>query len=220
MSEKKKREGTGPSQRDGQRDETDSLTIHSIPQDGEKIKRVCENLLDYAKACRYALSCGEGYASLPMREEDAADFEWAAEVLETLGSALLNAQAEKSQKPPKPPKSKRGEPVGEFRIYADETGCALLSEALGAFEEMRNRKKKPLTEYARHRAIAKLQSLSSDPQMQAEIVLQSVDRCWDGFFALKEDGRQNVSVQSANSSFDTDEFFRVSLQRSLAKYEQ
>lgn len=235
MSEKKKGEGITPShgcgatlagsgavlgdasciQRDGKRDETDSLTTFSIARDAAKVKRVCENLLEYAKACRYALSRGERYASLPMREEDAADFEWAAEMLEAIASGEAGAQGEKTSKP------KRGEPVGEFRSYAAKTGCALLYEALGAFEEMRNRKKKPLTDYARRRAISKLRSLASDPNVQAQIVLQSVDHCWEGFFALKGDGRQALpSVASEQSSFETDEFYAAALRRTQEKFAQ
>lgn len=211
MTEKEKREGVKPSpERDGKRDETDSLTTNSITRDPEKVKQICENLRDYAQACRYALSGGERYASLPMREGDAADFETAAALLEALVSGEIDLQEAKTDKP------KRGEPVGEFRIYAQKTGCAILSEALGAFEEMRNRKRKPLTEYARRRAIGKLQALSSDPDVQAEIVLQSVDNCWDGFFPLKADRRQAAAVQSGTSgSFDTNEFFEAALAKTI-----
>ena len=210
MTEKEKREGVAPSpERDGKRDETDSLTTNSITRDPEKVKQICENLREYAKACRYALSQGERYAALPMREDDAADFETAAALLEALASDEISLQDEKKPKP------KKGEPVGEFRIYAQKSGCALLYEALGAFEEMRNRKKKPLTEYARRRAISKLRAISSDPNVQAEIVLQSVDHCWEGFFALKS-SRQTVPAQSSDSgSFDTKEFFEAAVARTL-----
>ena len=214
MTEKEKREGVAPSpERDGKRDETASLPTNSITRDPEKVKQICENLRDYAQACRYALSRGERYASLPMREGDAADFETAAALLEALASGEIDLQEAKTDKP------KRGETVGEFRIWAQNTGCALLYEALGAFEEMRNRKRKPLTEYARRRAIGKLQALSSDPQVQAEIVLQSVDHSWDGFFPLKS-GRQDAAVQNSESrSFDTNEFFAAALAKTIRNTE-
>lgn len=210
MNDKEKRAGIAPAQRDGKRDETLSLTTNSITQDPEKVKRICENLREYAQACRYVLSRGERYASLPMQEADAADFELAAALLEALANGEIDLQGEKTAKP------KRGEPVGEFRSYAAQTGCAILYEALGAFEEMRNRKRKPLTDYAKKRAISKLQALSPDPNVQAEIVLQSVDNCWDGFFPLREDRRQAVPAQSQETgSFDTNEFFEAALARTL-----
>ncbi len=210
MTDKEKRAGIAPAQRDGKRDETASLTTNSITQDPEKIKCICENLRDYASACRYALSRGERYASFPMQEGDAVDFEMAAALLEALASGEIVLQGEKKPKP-----KKKGEPVGEFRSYAEETGCALLYEALGAFEEVRNRKKKPLTDYARRRLISKLKTLSTDPEVQTEIVLQSVDHCWEGFFALKGN-RHEVPAQSSESgSFDTNEFFEAALTRTL-----
>lgn len=212
MSEKKKGEGITPSQRDGKRDETVSLTTNSIAQDAEKVKRICENLREYAAACRYALSRGERYATLPMREEDAIDFEWAAQTLLALLDGESDAGEAKASKP------KRGEPVGEFRTWALEIGSAELYEALGAFEEMRRRKKKPLTDVARHRAISKLQSLSSDPREQAEIILQSVDHSWDGFFALKSDRQALATKSHETGSFETDEFFEAALARTLRQY--
>lgn len=213
MTEKEKRAGIAPAQRDGKRDETDSLTTNSITRDFEKVKQICENLREYAKACRYALSRGERYASLPMREGDAADFETAAALLEALVNGEIDLQSEKKAKP------RKGEPVGEFRSYATETGCARLFEALGAFEEMRRRKKKPLTDVARRRAISKLQALSSDPQVQAEIVLQSVDHSWDGFFPLKSGRQEAVAQSSEPRSFDTNEFFEAALAKTIRNTE-
>ena len=203
MTDKEKREGLKPSQRDGKRDETDSLTTDSITYDFEKVKQICETLREFASAARYAFGRGEQYASLPIRREDAEAFEVAARLLESAGDE-------------KNAKTSKREPVGEFRTWALEIGSAELYEALGAFEEMRRRKKKPLTDVARHRAISKLQSLSSDPREQAEIVLQSVDHSWDGFFSLKDERRSVPRTSYAQeSTFDTNEFFEAALARTL-----
>ena len=196
---------------DGERDETGSLPKMRLTQNHANVNRVCENLLEYAAACRYGLSRGERYVSLPMQEQDAIDFELAAELLRELLSG--SDAAEKAKR------LGRGKcsPVGAFRALAEETGCRELTEALAAFEEMRCRKKKPLTDIARSRAVAKLKGLSSDPKVWVEILMQSVDNGWTGLFAVKT-GQQDKPT--ANSSFDTDEFFNAALRRSQWLFER
>lgn len=229
IAEKEKREGLEPSQRaerepgergtlsrkrGGTREETISRSEDSISFEKQKIKRVCENLLEYAAACRYGISRGERYVALPMTEEDAELFEFAAELLRELLSG--SDAAEKAKRSGKGKCS----PVGAFRALAEETGCAELSDALIAFEEMRNRKKKPMTDVARSRIVAKLKGVSSDPKVWAEILMQSVDNAWTGVFALKADKREMQRSESANSSFETDEFFNAALRHSMALFEQ
>lgn len=149
MNDKEKREGTKPSQRDGKRDETDSLTTNSIAQDAEKVKRVCENLLEYAKACRYALARGERYAALPMREEDAADFEWAAEMIGKLRKRL-----------PEPP----------FAELVLETGSHALRGAFAGLEGARRAMGLPLTERQREAVVSYLRGHGNDPEEWVSII--------------------------------------------------
>lgn len=223
-AEKEKGEGLKPSQRaerepgergtlsrkrGGTREETISRSEDSISFEKEKIKRVCENLLEYAAACRYGLSRGERYVPLPMCESDAEAFEMAARML----TALL--EGAETARETKKPKLRKGEPVGEFRSYAKEVGCEELYQALGAFEEMRNKKRLPLTDVARHRVICKLKQLSTDPLMQAKVLMQSVDNAWTGLYALKGEDKPKTE-----SSFDTDEFFKAALAHSQRLYER
>lgn len=63
-----------------------------------------------------------------------------------------------------------------------------LLDALKEWAEMRKRLKKPLTEKAANLNLKDLQNLSGgDEQKMVAIVLQSVKRSWQGFYALKEE---------------------------------
>ena len=59
--------------------------------------------------------------------------------------------------------------------------------AFNDFKEMRKRLKKPLTEKAEEIAIKKLNSLSSNQDIQIKILEQSTFNSWQGLFELKED---------------------------------
>ena len=67
-----------------------------------------------------------------------------------------------------------------------------LKEALIEFIKMRKLSKKPPTDHALELLIKKLNKLSSDPEIQIEIVEQSITNNWQGFFPLKpvDDGRK------------------------------
>ena len=62
-----------------------------------------------------------------------------------------------------------------------------LHEALTAFEEMRKKIRKPLTERAKQLALSNLRKLSTDEETQIAIVNQSVLNGWQAFYALKEE---------------------------------
>ena len=62
-----------------------------------------------------------------------------------------------------------------------------LHRALLAFEEMRKKIRKPLTERAKQLALSNLRKLSTDEETQIAIVNQSVLNGWQAFYALKEE---------------------------------
>lgn len=70
-----------------------------------------------------------------------------------------------------------------------------LKKLIYGFIQMRNLKKKPLTDLALTRQINKLFKLSADIEEQKEIVGKSIDRCWEEFYPLK---READNVQSSN----------------------
>lgn len=61
-----------------------------------------------------------------------------------------------------------------------------LKEIWPEFLKMRKLIKKPATDSAQKSLISKLQKLSPDLNIQIEIVQQSIDSSWQGFFPLKE----------------------------------
>ena len=62
--------------------------------------------------------------------------------------------------------------------------------ALKDFINMRTRIKKPLTSLAKTRLLNKLEELSKgDENLKIAILNQSVDNCWQGIFALKEEAK-------------------------------
>lgn len=71
------------------------------------------------------------------------------------------------------------------------TQNAELIEALRGFVEMRKKVKAPLTEHALSLLLRKLDGLGGSDAEKAEIVNQSVMNSWKGFFALKQEVKQN-----------------------------
>ena len=86
---------------------------------------------------------------------------------------------------PLPPKGGKGEVASLFKKFSG-TNQELLS-ALKEWQEMRKKGKKPLTEKAAELNLKDLQKLSGgDERLMVSIVLQSIKRGWQGFYALKE----------------------------------
>lgn len=82
------------------------------------------------------------------------------------------------------------------------TNQELLS-ALKEWHDMRKKMKKPLTEKAAELNLKDLQKLSGgDERMMVSIVLQSIKRGWQGFYALKEAQTPRASPQSNGSVED------------------
>lgn len=95
---------------------------------------------------------------------------------------------------PLPPKGGGG--VASLFEKFSGTNQELLS-ALKEWHDMRKKMKKPLTEKAAELNLKDLQKLSGgDEQMMVSIVLQSIKRGWQGFYALKEAQTPRAAPQS------------------------
>lgn len=82
-------------------------------------------------------------------------------------------------------------PKGVFEEFAQDN--AVLLSALKAFEAMRKRIKRPMSEDAKKRLVGKLQRMSQDPSIWVAMLNQSEDKCWLDVFELKTEqsgGRQ------------------------------
>ncbi len=78
-----------------------------------------------------------------------------------------------------------------------------LLEALLAWKDMRSKIKAPLTEYAIKLALKKLQTLSgSDERVMVEIINQSVENCYKGFFPLKGSGHMAPKKSKSQSVYE------------------
>lgn len=102
---------------------------------------------------------------------------------------------------PLPPKGGKGGVVSLFEKFSG-TNQELLS-ALKEWQEMRKKGKKPLTERAAELNLKDLQKLSGgDERLMVSIVLQSIKRGWQGFYALKETQTPRAAPQSSQNMED------------------
>lgn len=102
---------------------------------------------------------------------------------------------------PLPPKGGKGGVASLFERFSGDNQ-ELLS-ALKEWQEMRKRMKKPLTEKAAELNLNDLQKLSGgDERKMVAIVLQSVKRGWQGFYALKEAQTPRAAPQSSQNMED------------------
>ncbi len=102
---------------------------------------------------------------------------------------------------PLPPKGGKGGVASLFEKFSG-TNQELLS-ALKEWQEMRKKMKKPLTERAAELNLKDLQKLSGgDERLMVSIVLQSIKRGWQGFYALKEAQAPRAAPQSSQNMED------------------
>ena len=102
---------------------------------------------------------------------------------------------------PLSPQGGKGGVVPLFEKFS--SGNPELLSALKEWQEMRKRMKKPLTEKAAELNLKDLQKLSGgDEQMMVSIVLQSIKRGWQGFYALKEAQAPRAAPQSSQNMED------------------
>ena len=80
-------------------------------------------------------------------------------------------------------------PKGAFEVFAE--GDAELLTALKAFEAMRKKIKKPMSEDAKGRLVSKLKLMSSDRDTWIAILHQSEDRCWSDVYELKTEPKKS-----------------------------
>ena len=59
-------------------------------------------------------------------------------------------------------------------------------EAWREYEVMRNLKHRPMTDYARHLAVKKLERLKDEGYDPVEVLNQSIFECWQGLFPVKD----------------------------------
>lgn len=97
--------------------------------------------------------------------------------------------------------------IGKDRVGKDRTGKKdnlkavvdgveddELKDALNDFIDMRKKIKKPLTERALKIILTKLDDLAADPHTKAEILLQSVEHCWQTVYELKKEEPKKKSI--------------------------
>lgn len=102
---------------------------------------------------------------------------------------------------PLPPKGGKGGVASLFEKFSG-TNHELLS-ALKEWHDMRKKMKKPLTEKAAELNLKDLQKLSGgDERLMVSIVLQSIKRGWQGFYALKEAQAPRAAPQSSQNMED------------------
>lgn len=91
-----------------------------------------------------------------------------------------------------PPKERRGEfRRGEFRRVKQQGAFAppewVHRQSWDAFEEMRLRLRKPLTDHARRLLVGKLEKLRDAGDDARLVIEQSVENSWKGFFPLRQE---------------------------------
>lgn len=71
----------------------------------------------------------------------------------------------------------------ESKTYSPDPG---VNDAIIRFIDHRKKMKKPLSDYALEKTIAKLNSMTTNPDEQIAILQQSIDNCWQGIFPVRE----------------------------------
>jgi DNA-binding Lrp family transcriptional regulator len=74
----------------------------------------------------------------------------------------------------------------EQEVYIGESCSPEFAEALEAYEEMRKKIRKPLTERAKQMVLKKLENMAPDEETQIAILNQSTMNSWQGVFPLDE----------------------------------
>jgi hypothetical protein len=133
------------------------------------------------------------------------------------------APAEEKPKEAKPKKETKKKETPDYSKILDRIEDSELRVTYIEFIKMRNFIKKPLTEYAFERIIAKVEALApKNTILQKAILDQSIERNWQGVFPLKEDtslgnvnGYQQYGTPCPVS--DTDNIFLTLLREEQAK---
>ena len=100
-------------------------------------------------------------------------------------------EKEEENIPPLPPAGEKEKQKDTFADFAN--GDTKLLSALRAFDQMRTRIKKPMTERAKELLLAKLQTFP--PRDWISILDQSVMSCWQGIFPRGGDKAQRTASE-------------------------
>ena len=111
-------------------------------------------------------------------------------------------------------------PLKALEVYKEEFNLSdELFESFKDYLDMRKKNGDKLNSNIVKRAIMKLQSLSSDPGEQLEIINQSIIGCWSGLFPLKQTNqRQQYKPTAAPIEEELDGVEKV--RRRLLKEEE
>jgi len=112
------------------------------------------------------------------------------EILATRGESPQLAATRGESRPKSNPIQSESESISESNKGAGRADRTPLEIALDEFAAARKAIKKPLTDKARELTIQELERLApGDEAMQVAIINQSIQRGWQGVFALKDDKR-------------------------------
>ncbi len=126
---------------------------------------------------------------------------------ETLNIEICNSDSQNlkqsntgSNTPNNTPKSKKEEKAESYDSIIDAyTQDQDLGNALREFIKMRQRIRKPMTNYALKLLTKKLDKLASSTDIKIDILNQSIVNGWQDIYALKEGGRANAKHVSNNA---------------------
>lgn len=114
------------------------------------------------------------------------------EVQQVENRGQLNTDVPSTNKPntKNNPKKERKKPSTFDAIIAERTDNPELANAIGEFIRMRQRIKKPLTDYALKMRLDKLWKIAETDAERILVVQQSIGACWQDFYPLKDDDKK------------------------------
>ena len=116
---------------------------------------------------------------------------------------ITNEQPTNNQQITTSNKDKRDKKEREKDIYNKALDCSPeFAEALSAFEEMRKKIRKPLTEKAKQMILDKLSKMAMDEETQIKILNQSTMNSWQGVFPLSEDRGEKKGSSALQELYD------------------
>lgn len=97
-------------------------------------------------------------------------------------------------------------------VLSEKNVTEELQKVLRDFIDMRKTIKKPMTSRALELLIDKARKMTTDESMQIAILNQSIERCWQTIYPLKEEARNE------NSSGNNSRYSKIDLSKNVAKY--
>ena len=84
-----------------------------------------------------------------------------------------------------------------------------FEKALEAFKEMRNKIKKPLTDYALEKLLNKLNKLGKTEEERIAILDQSTTKCWQDIYELKDQPKKNNADLKAKAEAEAEKALKA-----------